>query len=106
LIDLGGDIAQRGQDVVLDAGFWHKARRVSARERLHARGLTTVLHYLELPDGERWTRLEQRNRALPEGEYEITRAMFEHFASCFEPPGVDESPVPARPKAPVPPGAP
>jgi predicted kinase len=93
LIELGGAIARAGAEVVLDAGFWHKQRRVSARERLAELGLTTVLHVVSLPDDERWRRLERRNQTLSPDEYEITREMFEMFSSCFEPPGPDESPV-------------
>jgi predicted kinase len=93
LIDLGGAIALAGTEVVLDAGFWHKQRRVSARERLTELGLTTVLHVLSLPDDERWQRLERRNQTLSPHDYEITREMFEMFSNCFEPPEPDESPL-------------
>jgi predicted kinase len=93
LIDLGGAIALAGTEVVLDAGFWHKQRRVRARERLTELGLTTVLHVLSLPNDERWRRLERRNQNLSPHDYEITRGMFEMFSSCFEPPEPDESPV-------------
>jgi predicted kinase len=93
LIDLAGAIARAGTEVVLDAGFWHKQRRVSARGHLAELGLTTVLHVVSLPDDERWRRLERRNQLRSPHEYEISREMFEAFSSCFEPPGPDESPV-------------
>jgi len=91
LLDVAAAIARSGTAVVLDAGFWHKRRRVSARERLAALGLNSVLHYVELADAERWRRLERRNRALPDFEYEVSREMFEEFSRCFEPPNDEES---------------
>jgi predicted kinase len=83
-------VAERGVSVVLDAGLWHRERRMALSRRLECRGIPTRLHYCDVPDAELWRRLELRNRALPPGTYEITSEMFETFRACFEPPGEDE----------------
>jgi predicted kinase len=93
MIELAADIARTGTPVVMDAGFWHRQRRVSARQRLRELGVTTVLHYLELPADERWRRLELRNQTPSAAEYVISREMFDEFARCFEPPAADEAPL-------------
>jgi predicted kinase len=92
--ELAGSIAERGVPVVFDAGFWHKRLRVETRARLAARGVETVLYRCELPDAQRWARLEHRNRALAgsDSDYLITREMFEAFLGCYEPPQADEDP--------------
>ena len=90
LIDLAAAIASAGAPVVLDGGFWHRALRARAQQRLRDLGLRTSLFYLKVPGDERWRRLEQRNRHLPEFDYEISREMFDEFARCFEPPLPEE----------------
>jgi predicted kinase len=92
LTELAASVAERGVDVVFDAGFWHKRLRVRTRAALSARGIDSVLYQFQLPDAERWSRLEQRNHAVPDSDYVITRAMFDEFLSCYEPPGPDEDP--------------
>jgi predicted kinase len=91
LIDHAATLALSGVTVVLDGGFWHRRLRDGARSKLEARGVEYSLCVFELPDEERWARLERRNAALGEFDYEITREMFDFFATCYEPPEPDES---------------
>jgi predicted kinase len=91
LIDHAATLALSGVTVVLDGGFWHRRLRDAARAKLEERGVDYSLCVFELPDEERWARLERRNAALGEFDYEITREMFDFFATCYEPPGSDEA---------------
>ena len=91
LLDHAATLALSGVTVVLDGGFWHRRLRDSARSKLDARGVEYSLCVFELPDEERWARLERRNAALGEFDYEITRELFDFFATCYEPPGPDEA---------------
>ncbi len=90
LIDQAAAIALAGVTAILDGGFWHRRLRDAARSKLSERGVDHTLCVFELSDEQRWARLERRNAALGELDYEITREMFELFATCYEPPGPDE----------------
>jgi predicted kinase len=90
ILDLCERIASLGVPAVVDAGFWRRADRDRARERLARAGVRFCMHLFDVPEAERWRRLEARNRELPAGTFEITREMFELFSGWFEPPGEDE----------------
>ena len=75
---------------MLDLGFWHRAERESARQRMQAAGALPLLYWFDIPDAERLRRVAQRNAALPVGTYEITPAMLEEFAQRFEAPIMEE----------------
>jgi hypothetical protein len=80
-------IAERGVPCVTDVGL--SKRRVepdlSALQR--SKGLSTQLHFVDVPAQERWRRVEERNRAkggsLP---FNVTREMFDFVESLREPP--------------------
>ena len=91
LIDHAAALALSGVTVVLDGGFWHRRLRDTARAKLDEKGIAHSLCVFELPDEERWARLERRNAALGEFDYAITREMFDFFATCYERPGPDEA---------------
>ena len=83
-------VVAKGISVVLDLGFWRRAERDSARQRMHAAGALPLLYWFDIPDAEQLRRLAQRNAALPVGTYEITPAMLEEFAQRFEAPIMEE----------------
>jgi predicted kinase len=61
------DLARRllvlGVDVVLESGFWSRAERMAFRERAHALGARSKLHFLDTPRAELVRRLTVRNAA-------------------------------------------
>lgn len=62
------DIICAGTNVLLDWGFWTKARRQAARAFYEERGIACEFHYIDVPD-EVWRRnIEIRNRAVLAGE--------------------------------------
>ncbi len=86
-------------EVVLDCGFWKRETRQECRDRLTRSGTTVQAWYFDTPAHIRWSRLENRNRSLPAGTFEITREMFELFDQWFEPPDASEDVRTVRPAA-------
>jgi predicted kinase len=50
-----------GQSVILESGFWLRSDRDEKRLGGRALGASVELHYLDVPIGERWRRIETRN---------------------------------------------
>jgi hypothetical protein len=56
-------------------------------------GLAVELHFLDVPAGERWRRIEARNATKAETyqlSFDVTREMFDFVESIWEPPTQDE----------------
>jgi predicted kinase len=81
-------IAERGVPCVLDVGLTRAATRARFVGVATEQGLSTQLHFVDVPAPERWRRVEERNRAeggsaLP---FDVTREMFDFVESLWEPP--------------------
>jgi predicted kinase len=82
-------IADRGVPCVLDVALSQARSRARFVGLAGELGLSTQLHFLDVPSQERWRRVEERNRAkggthhLP---FEVTREMFDFVESLWEPP--------------------
>jgi predicted kinase len=76
---------------VLDLGFTradHRARLATATKEI---GATASLHWVDVPEEERWRRVEQRN--LEKGEtfaMTVDRAMFDFMEGQWQPPSYEE----------------
>ena len=83
------DIIRAGSNVLLDWGFWTKARRSEARAYYESRGIACEFHYIDVPD-EVWRRnIEIRNRAVLAGEtdaYYMDEGLMAKLESLFEAP--------------------
>lgn len=88
------NVAQRalvlGVDVVLEFGFWGRTERARFRTEAEALGADVVLHYLEVPRDELWTRLQRRNANLPPATFVVTEDQLDLWWDWFEPPTADE----------------
>lgn len=83
-------LTQCGISVILDLGFTAKSHRdhyVQIGNSLHAE---TEIHYLDVPEEERWDRVQRRN-AEKGATYsmQVSREMFDYIESIFEP--IEES---------------
>ena len=78
-----------GVDVVLDYGFWRRADRDRAREQVTRCGGTVLLHRVDCPDEEAWTRIARRDAEGHPG-LRITRPTFDQLLTRIEPLGDDE----------------
>lgn len=83
------EMIRAGSDVLLDWGFWTKARRRAARTFYESRGIACEVHYIDVPD-EVWHRnIEIRNRAVLEGAtnaYYMDEGLMRKLEALFEAP--------------------
>jgi len=83
------DAARRGCPAILEIGLTTRADRAAMGERARAAGLSTRLHWLDVPVEERWRRVQARNSATgPAAQlaFAITRAMFDEVETMWEAP--------------------
>lgn len=94
LMEIAWDAALRttalGVHVVLDWGFWKRAERVEAAERVRAGGATPLFVFLDVPLATLERRLVERNAAPSPERFTITSEMLAEFAPRFEPPTDEE----------------
>ena len=83
---LAQELLRLGQSVILESGFWLRADRDEKRLGARALGARVELHYLDVPGGERWRRIERRNAEGAWGRVPITREQLEHYTTFFEAP--------------------
>lgn len=79
-----------GRDVILDWGFWSRADRDRARQRVAATEATAKLYWVRCPDEIARSRTLERTAAMKAGALEINGAAWDLFRTKFEPPAVDE----------------
>ncbi len=93
LADLWPRIAASGtRDVILDFGFWSRARRDDARARAAAVGAEVILYDVACSDDLARERSRRRNERLP-GGYIIDDEAYESLRTEFDPLGLDEQAV-------------
>src|SRR5438046_175202 len=90
LCEVAAKVLQMGGDVILDFGFWTRAERDAFREHAAELGAQCVIHYADVPEGELWRRLRERNANLPAGCFRIDEKRVSDWAKLFEPPADDE----------------
>jgi predicted kinase len=88
--DVAKHVLEMGGDVILDYGCWARVERDDYRNRAKELGADFKLHYMDVPYSELYRRLEERNRNLPEGAFEIPKAEMDRYIPIFEPPTGDE----------------
>jgi predicted kinase len=79
-----------GTDVILDFGFWTRARRDEARTRAAAVGATTRLYRLECSDAIARARVRARNQNL-DGSLVIAENTYDVLRERFQPLEADEA---------------
>ena len=83
-------LAKRGQNIVLENGFWGREERDSLRLEAHALGVRIELRYLEVPLEELWQRVDARNKRETDMGPPLTRERLELAASQLEAPDEEE----------------
>jgi predicted kinase len=82
-------IAERGAPCVLDVGLTQVASRARFIGLARELGLSSQLHFVDVPAEERWRRVEERNRAKGDTHqlpFEVTREMFDFVESLWAAP--------------------
>lgn len=81
-----------GNNIILDWGFWSRASRDEAREKLSQVGAITELYYLSCSDELMRQRVNERNKLLPDAHpFKVDEKALEEFRQRFDPLGSDES---------------
>jgi len=86
-------VAARGIPCVLDLGFTRAESRLRFAALARGAGLGVELHFIDVPAGERWRRVEARNAGkggIRQLGFDVTREMFDFVEGAWEPPGGDE----------------
>ena len=78
----------RGQDIILDFGFWKRADRDEARVRLSAYDVRLYVVACDLETA--WLRVQERNNKLGSEHLLIERNTFETLLQQVDPIGQDE----------------
>ena len=87
---LSQELLGLGQSVVLENGFWAREERDELRRAARALGVAVELHYLEVPVGELWRRLEIRNELAVPGTVPIEHDDLQKWTRQFEAPDSTE----------------
>jgi predicted kinase len=87
------EVAERalalGIDVILDFGFWAREEREDFRTRAKRLGVSSEVHFLDVPSDELLRRLARRN-AQPGLAFRITEATMKPWIDSFQKPDAAE----------------
>ena len=87
------EIIRAGTNVLLDWGFWTKAKRQAARAFYESRGIACELHYIDVPDAVWHRNIAIRNQAVLDGKtdaYYVDEGLMLKLQSLFEAPDRSE----------------
>ena len=93
LLNKSLELIENKINVVLDWGFWTKAKRKAVKEFYKSRNIECELHYIDISDKTWKSRLHMRNNAVLANEtsaYYVDDNLAAKFASIFEVPSEDE----------------
>ena len=89
LDELWPNLLRHGVDVVLDFGFWSRARRARSRRLAHDAGAETRMYLVRCDDEVARARVAARDRN-PRDSFLIGPAAYDALRTKFEDPGSDE----------------
>jgi predicted kinase len=87
---LAQEILSLGLSVVLDFGLWARVERDEMRSVARGLGVGVELHYLDVPAGELWRRIDARNSQPPWDSYPIRRTDLDGWLRLFQAPDAAE----------------
>jgi predicted kinase len=87
---LAQEVLRLGLSVVLDFGLWARIERDEMRSVARGLEVGVELHYLDVPTGELWRRIQARNFEAPWNSYPIGRADFDEWLGMFQAPDAEE----------------
>jgi predicted kinase len=90
LWQLAQEIVRLGLSVVLDFGFAARIERDQVRSVARDLGVGIELHFLEVPVGELWRRIEARNSKPPWDSAPIRRTHLDEWVAVFQTPDAAE----------------
>ena len=93
LVQQSLEIYENGVSVIVDFGFWQKARREKATAFYNERGIQTEWHYIEIEDAIWKRNIKKRNAAVLAEEtldYYVDEGLAKKCESLFEKPSKEE----------------
>jgi predicted kinase len=82
--DLAVKLLSAGVDVIIDCGFWSRASRDSARDRVRQAGAQPVFYKVNCPEETMRSRVAARTKDLPGDSLWINQAAFDEFKDRFQ----------------------
>ena len=79
-----------GTNVILDFGFWAREEREDFRLRAKQLGASSEVHFLDVPEDELLSRLEERNLQPSQESFYIPVEMMKPWIEFFQRPTPDE----------------
>ncbi len=89
-------LSEKGNDVILDEGFWERKTREEMKERATAIGARLIMYYLETPIEKIRERVMARNNDLAGDSFEISQQRLDAYRKYWEPPREDEEFIVAK----------
>ena len=94
--DVAFQLAKKGNDVIMDEGFWEKEERDKMKRKIAAIGAKAALCYVETPIEMMRDRVVGRNNNLTKDSFKISKEMFDNYLKYWQPPSEDEDYVLAK----------
>lgn len=79
-----------GTNVILDYGLWAREEREGYRLRAKQLGVSSEIHYLDIPEGELLRRLKERNSRPSQESFLISEEAMKPWIAFFQKPTPDE----------------
>jgi predicted kinase len=79
-----------GANVILDYGFWAREEREDYRLRAKQLGVSSEVHYQDVPEDELLKRLEKRNSRPSQESFLISQEAMKPWIAFFQKPTLDE----------------
>jgi predicted kinase len=79
-----------GTNVILDYGFWAREEREDYRSRAKLLGVSSEVHYQDVPEDELLRRLKKRNSQPSQASFLISEEAMKPWIAFFQKPTLDE----------------
>jgi len=88
--DVSFRLAEKGVDVIIDAGVWQQTQRHILRRRAEEAGAQAVVYYLDTPIETIRERVARRNMNPAKDSFKISGELLDGYLTYWQPPGEDE----------------
>ena len=90
MIDLAFKILEKGQNVILDFGFWSIEERIFFRDKAKKNGFDFAICYCECPENELEERMNKRNNDPNNPYFYISIDKYKEYVKIFQKPSNNE----------------
>jgi predicted kinase len=90
LWNIASRVLELGTNVILDYGLWAREEREEYRLRAKQLGVSSEVHYLDVPEDELMRRLKKRNSQPSQESFLISEEAMKPWIAFFQKPTLDE----------------